>query len=287
MRRHQHRLQSAAPYRAKAFRALRAGIMWWELSVRQPVVIADRLAELARGANLDVHTDRLVFPDTTVLFVHAPASALATFAVRVPGALTEIRRATGTIGTFLERGETRLGQHEWMAELASRVTPPASDAPAVCALDTGVSAAHPLIAPGLAGAWAYDAAWGTDDHHPDGGHGTPLTGLVLYGDLEPLLNTKQPALLTHVAESMKLLPPHGFPATEPPSYGVVTQGAVALVEVARPDVHRSFCIATTATDFPPDRPSTWSGALDQVAAYLHRSVRSVWFLRPPATSPAG
>jgi Subtilase family len=46
----------------------------------------------------------------------------------------------------------------------------------------------------------------------------------------------------------------------------VTQGAVALVEIARPGVRRSFCIATTATDFPPDRPSTWSGALDQVAA---------------------
>jgi hypothetical protein len=65
---------------------------------------------------------------------------------------------------------------------------------------------------------------------------------------------------------MKLLPPNGFPPTKPPSYGVVTQGAVALVEIARPDVRRSFCIATTATDFPPDRPSTWSGALDQVAA---------------------
>ncbi|ACI93531.1 Y4BN [Afipia carboxidovorans OM5] len=241
-------------------------IVWWELWVRQPIVIADRLAELARAANLDVHTDRLVFPDTTVLFVHASAGALAAFAARVPGALTEIRRATGTIEPFLRRGATGLGQHDWVAELAGRVTPPAGNAPAVCALDTGVSAAHPLIAPGLAGAWAYDTAWLTDDHHPDGGHGTPLAGLVLYGDLEPLMNDAQPVTLTHAAESMKLLPPNGFPPTKPPSYGVVTQGAVALVEIARPDVRRSFCIAATATDFPPDRPSTWSGALDQVAA---------------------
>ncbi len=241
-------------------------IVWWELWVRQPAAIADRLAELARGADLDVHADRLVFPDTTVLFVHAAAAALTAFAARVPGALTEIRKATGTIEPFLERGETGLGQHDWAAELAGRVTPPAADAPAVCALDTGVSAAHPLIAPGLAGAWAYDDAWGADDHHPDGGHGTPLAGLVLYGDLEPLMNGNQPVALTHVAESMKLLPPHGFPPTRPPSYGVVTQGAVALVEAGRPNVPRSFCLAATATDFPPGRPSTWSGALDQVAA---------------------
>lgn len=241
-------------------------IVWWELWVRQPTAIADRLAELARGADLDVHADRLVFPDTTVVFIHAAAEALAAFAARVPGALTEIRKATGTIEPFLERGEAGLGQHDWVAELAGRVTPPAADAPAVCALDTGVSAAHPLIAPGLVGAWAYDDAWGADDHHPDGGHGTPLAGLVLYGDLEPLMNGNQPVALTHVAESMKLLPPDGFPPTTPPSYGVVTQGAIALVEAGRPNVPRSFCLASTATDFPPDRPSTWSGALDQVAA---------------------
>lgn len=241
-------------------------IVWWELWVRQPVAISDRLTELARGANLDVHADRLVFPDTTVLFVHAAADALAAFAAKVPGALTEIRKATGTIEPFLDRGDTGLGQHDWVAELAGRVTPPAGDAPAVCVLDTGVSAAHPLIASGLAGAWAYDAAWGADDHHPAGGHGTPLAGLVLHGDLEPLMNGSQPVALTHAAESMKLLPPHGFPPTKPPSYGVVTQGAVALVEATRPNVPRSFCLAATATDFPPSRPSTWSGALDQVAA---------------------
>ncbi len=241
-------------------------IMWWELWVRQPVVLADRLAALARSTNLDVHADRLIFPDTTVLFVHASASAVAAFAGRSPGAITEIRRATGTIEPFLERGENRLGQHDWVVELAARVTPPAQDASAVCALDTGVNAGHPLITPGLRGVWAYDADWGPDDHHPDGGHGTALAGLVLYGDLEPLMNDTRPVALTHVVESMKLLPPNGFPPTKPPSYGVVTQGAVASVETERPDVRRSFCIATTATDFPSGRPSSWSGALDQIAA---------------------
>ena len=76
----------------------------------------------------------------------------------------------------------------------------------------------------------------------------------------------QPVELTHGAESMKLLPPHGFPATRPPSYGVVTQGTVAFVEAEQPDRLRSFCLATSATDFPPRRPSSWSGALDQIAA---------------------
>lgn len=238
-------------------------LLWWELWVRQPIALADRVAAAAQNAEIDVHADRLLFPDTTVLFLHATAGNVAAFAGRIPGAVMEIRRATGTIETFLEGG-AGVEQHDWVQELVERITPPPQDAPVVCTLDTGVAAAHPLIAPALRGAWAYDAAWGSDDHHPEGGHGTPLSGLVLYGDLEPLMSGAQAVQLTHGVESMKLLPPHGFPPTKPPSYGVVTQGAVSSVEIERPDALRSYCIATSATDFPPSRPSTWSGALDQI-----------------------
>ncbi|RQU31305.1 peptidase [Burkholderia cenocepacia] len=241
-------------------------IAWWEIWVRQSVTMANRLISAARNAHIDVHDDRLVFPDTTVLFFHTSAAALSAFATRVPGAITEIRRAVGTIEPFLAREATGIGQHDWTENLAKRVSAPRQDSPVVCTLDTGIAAAHPLIAPGLRGAWAYDAAWGIDDHHPGGGHGTPLAGLVLYGDLDPLMNDARPVILTHGTESMKLLPPRGFPPTKPPSYGVVSQGAVSAVEAERPNVLRSFCIATSATDFPPNRPSTWSGAIDQIAS---------------------
>jgi hypothetical protein len=241
-------------------------IVWWELWVQGETSRSDSVAVLARAANLDVHADRLLFPNMTVVFVHAAAGTLAAFAGRMPGAVAEIRRATGTIEPFLDRGAGGLGQHDWVAELAERVAPAPDQAPVVCALDTGVAAQHPLVAPGLKGAWAYDEAWGTHDHAPNGGHGTAVAGLVLYGDLEPHMNGAQPVALTHGVESMKLLPPNGFPATKPPSYGVVTQGAVAQVEIVRPGVRRAFCLATSATDFPPSRPSSWSGALDQVAA---------------------
>lgn len=80
------------------------------------------------------------------------------------------------------------------------------------------------------------------------------------------MNDGRAVHLTHGVESMKFLPPHGFPNTKPPSYGVVTQGAVGSVEVERPDALRSFCLANSSTDFPPSRPSTWSGALDQIAS---------------------
>ncbi|MGN2251808.1 S8 family serine peptidase [Frateuria sp. GZRe12] len=241
-------------------------IAWWELWLPGGHDRAARMGTLARDANLDVHSDQLVFPETTVVFIHASAGNIAAFAERLPGAVTEIRPATGSIEPFLDHSTEGTEPADWIAELARRVVPPPHDAPVVCALDTGVAGAHPLVQPGLRGAWAYDAAWGTDDHDPDGGHGTAIAGLALYGDLEPHMNTTGPVVLSHGVESMKLLPPHGFPATKPPSYGVVTQGAVALVEAEQPGARRSFCLATSATDFSPARPSSWSGALDQIAA---------------------
>jgi hypothetical protein len=242
------------------------GVVWWELWIRGGRERAQRVAAVANGANLDVNADRLLFPDTTVVFVHASAGALTAFAQRVPGAIAEIRVSTGSIAPFLERGEGRVGPHDWVDELIGRVVPANEDANVVCALDTGVAAEHPLLKPGLKGAWSYDEEWRTDDHAPDGGHGTAIAGLILYGDLELHMGGAQPVALTHGVESMKLLPPRGFPPTKPPSYGVVTQGCVGLVETERPDVLRSFCLATSTTDFPPSRPSSWSGALDQIAS---------------------
>ncbi len=241
-------------------------IVWWELWVRQPTVQIDQIVAAARTAQIDVHEDRLLFPDTAVLFLHAAAATIAAFATSLPGAITDIRQATGTIETFLTQGRSAIGPQQWMHDLADRVVPATDGAPVVCLLDTGVSARHPLIAPALRGAWSYDEAWGVDDHGLHGGHGTPLAGLVLYGDLEPLMNDSRYVFLTHDAESMKLLPPRGFPPTKPPSYGVVTQGAVSAVEIERPGAKRIFCIACSTEDLPPDRPSTWSGALDQIAS---------------------
>lgn len=241
-------------------------MLWWELWVRHDGRIAEGVATAARLAELDVHEDRLLFPDTTVLFVHASAEGIAGFVGRIPGAVAEIRKATGTIEPFLDRGAKGVRPQDWTADLAKRIVPPPQDANSVCALDTGIAAQHPLIAPGLHGAWAYDAAWGADDHHPQGGHGTPLAGVALYGDLEPLMNDARQVQLTHAVESMKLLPPRGFPKTMPPSYGVVTEGAVALVEAERPNVRRAYCLANSACDFPPERPSSWSGALDQITS---------------------
>ena len=93
-----------------------------------------------------------------------------------------------------------------------------------------------------------------------------MAGLALLGDLEPLMAGQGDVVLTHWVESIKFLPPPGFAPNEPTLYGVVTQGAVARVEVEFPEQVRTYCIATSAPDFSPARPSSWSGAIDQLSA---------------------
>lgn len=244
---------------------------WWELWVREPAeqkpgARTNAVIAGAGASGLDVHNERLSFPDAEVVFVHGSAGQVVSFLGRIPGAIWEARKAEGTIEPFLEVGGTGLVQQDWVADLAGRIEAPPQEAPSVCVLDSGVAAAHPLLAPGMGGAWSIDAAWGTDDHHHHGGHGTPMAGMVLHGDLFWRMNDDQQVQLTHHVESVKFLPPNGFPANRPSAYGIVTQSAVATAEIERPNVPRSFCVASSTSLFSPDAPSSWSGALDQISA---------------------
>ncbi|RZI99451.1 MAG: S8 family peptidase [Brevundimonas sp.] len=239
-------------------------VVWWELWIRDGK--ADAVLARARALGFDVHRDVLLFPDVQVAFVHGIAGAVFDFASRTPGAIAEIRRSIGTIEPFLDVRDSVVGQHEFVEDLGARVLVASADAPAVCLLDTGVAGQHPLIAPGLAYAAAVDADWLTDDHAPHGGHGTGLASLVLYDDLEFRMNDQAMVQLTHVVESVKLVPPAGFQATEVHSYGAITQSAMSLIEADRPGIRRVFGLAVSTAENPPERPSSWSGAIDQAAA---------------------
>ena len=239
---------------------------WWELWLRRPDAIVNAVAAAAQSMNLDVHGDRLVFPDTVVLFVHAAPSAILQLANRLHGTIGEIRAAAPVVEPLLDTGDHGLGQHPLVEDYLARLTGPPDGAPSICILDSGVAGAHPLIAPALAGAWAVNDAWGPDDHVGYGGHGTGMAGLVIHGDMAGPLSDGRLVALSHHVESVKFLPPKNFPATEPPHYGVVTQSAVATVEVERAGVTRGFCIATSTEDLDPDAPSSWSGAIDQIAS---------------------
>lgn len=158
-------------------------------------------------------------------------------------------------------------QDDLINDLAGRISWPGADVPAVCILDTGANRAHPLIEPALFAVdmQTLDERWGVDDSHP-GGHGTGMAGLALLGDLTtPMADLVEP-VLSHRLETVKILPPAGWPGHDPVNYGAVTSSAVSLAEGRAPARNRIICCAVTNEDRPGDEPSRWSAALDQMAS---------------------
>ncbi|WP_316187960.1 MULTISPECIES: S8 family peptidase [unclassified Bradyrhizobium] len=232
----------------------------WELWLRREARI-DHLARLrgyAEHFNLTVGEQVLNFVDRTVVLVRGTAIDLAR-SVEILGMIAELRLPKVTATFFTEM--TSVEQRQWIDDL----TAPAAGAPYVCLLDTGVNRAHALLAPLIdeTDLHTYKPAWNVDDRY---GHGTEMAGLASFGDLTDVLAAQGPVVCTHRIESVKIFnedDPH-----EPELYGAVTEESAARVEVTA-DRNRVFCMSVTSTDGRDrGRPSSWSAAVDALAAGL-------------------
>lgn len=210
---------------------------------------------------VELGTDQLNFPEDTVIIAHASQNQLA-LAVRKLGGVRALAAPASSADFYdsLEVAE----QADWVNEMRARTTYlDHADIGYVTLLDTGVSRAHPLIAPVLLAAdrHAAEPAWGLEDIK---GHGTQMAGLALFGDLATPLQSAHSIVIAHRLESVKLLPDAG----QNPHHllGAVTRQAINAVEIA--ERRRTFTMAvTTDEDTPHDgAPTSWSTEMDQLAA---------------------
>ncbi len=238
--------------------------VWWEIwCVQQAEAQLDAMVKRMGGRSAE-RDRRLYFPETVIVPVLASQQAIEDI-LFARFAITEIRRASDTPVVFLEADRDE--QLEWVDNLAQRVRWPNIDVPAVCLLDTGVNRAHHLIEPALAerDMETVKGVWGLADDTTHG-HGTQMSGVALYGDLMPLLESNEELILKHRLESVKILPPPGFPPTEERFYGPVTQEAIALPEIRQAGRLRVYCMAVSNKLESGDQTSGWSGAIDQAAS---------------------
>jgi hypothetical protein len=239
-----------------------AGVLtWWECWC-WPDRVQNLDAKAAAAAVL-VGEGRLRFAERVVVFLYTDRTMLGRI-VASCDAVAELRLGRDD-AAFFSSGEGRDDAEDWVADAAARIEiGPNRDAVAVCLLDTGINRAHPLLAPAFAAddLHSVNPAWGVDDHH---GHGSEMSGLALYGDLTTTLPSANPIILNYTGEGVKLLPPAGFPLTEPQSYGLVTQQAILRAEIARPDRERVYCMAVTQPDVYGPKATSWSATLDASA----------------------
>lgn len=184
----------------------------------------------------------IVFPERIILLAETSLKQLT----QVEGLfdiLAEIRLARIPNSEFLELPPR--DQADFFEELLSRTIAPSTTAPAVCHLDTGVQAGHPLLQIAIDTQHVLQVLPHQTGADVDG-HGTEMAGLALYGCLNEVLNTVNPVKLGHRIESVKIFSMQR--ANEPDLYGEITSQAVSKIEIAAARNQRVFCLTVTSAD---------------------------------------
>lgn len=249
-------------------------LTWWEVWLRRTDGNErQRFTEYAQRHSLKTSEHFLGFGERTVVLLQATAAQLATTLASIDD-IAELRRPHEVANFLPELSASE--QQEWVHDIQDRVEVAPDGAPAVCILDRGVQASHPLLDDSLSDGDLYsaDPNWRKEVAiHP---HGTEMAGLALYGDLQGVVTGGGRSRLSHRLESVKILPDRG--ANDPDVYGAVTARAVDQPEISAAERSRVFMLAITAPGAPDGaanaahrprqesgRPTAWSATIDALA----------------------
>ena len=244
--------------------------MWWEVWLRggastsfgETQKTSVRFREVARRFGIDVAESYLQFPERTIVLGLATTGQLESV-LRNSDVIAELRLARDTPAFFTELSP--IEEQEWVRDLSQRVTPGKTDV-SVCVLDSGMTRLHPLIQPFLAPADMHSYKpndWGVNDSIYWKGHGTAVGGMSLYGDLTPVLSGNSTVKIDYCLESVRILPLAGH--NNPELYGLITEDAVARVEIENPNRRRVFNLAVTSnSEDNRGQPSSWSATIDRI-----------------------
>lgn len=229
----------------------------------------DGFKELAKKLKIETSDTHFEFKERTVLLIRATIRQLEQ-SLDLLNNIAELRKAKATADFFVElKGKE---QREWVADLLKRTvfTGETDKTSYICILDTGVNAAHPLIESTLSedDLHSINDAWGKADIV---GHGTEIAGLALYGDLTYVLESRNQIEIKHRLESSKIINAFEYIPDDAKRaldlYAEYTKQAVAQAEIPKPHRKRIFQMAVTTNDSQDKgKPSSWSAALDMLAA---------------------
>lgn len=204
----------------------------------------------------------IVFPERAVLLVNANREQLIELILQ-SDLLAEFRAGQELAGFWVN--ESRVEQQAWVDDLLQRIQIIESNVK-VCLLDTGVNNGHQLLQPLIDNnnTLTVDNAWGTNDHANGAGHGTLMAGVAGYGKMEQVLTSANAVPLTHKLCSVKILPNQGQNSRE--LWGDITSQGISIAEIQNPNIFLVYCLAVTSQeDTDRGRPSSWSGAVDNLA----------------------
>lgn len=215
-----------------------------------------------QSIGIEYKNNSIIFPERAVLLVNANRGQLIELMLQ-SDLLAEFRAGQEPAGFWVN--ESRIEQQAWVDDLLQRIQIVDSNVK-VCLLDTGVNNGHQLLQPLIDNnnTLTVDNAWGTNDHANGAGHGTLMAGVAGYGQMEQVLTSANAVPLTHKLCSVKILPNQVQNRRE--LWGDITSQGISLAEIKNPNVVLVYCMAVTSQeDTDRGRPSSWSGALDNLA----------------------
>lgn len=206
----------------------------------------------------------IIFPERAVLLVNANRTQLIELMLQ-SDLLAEFRAGQEPAGFWVN--ESNVEQQNWVNDLLGRIELVDSNVK-ICLLDSGINNGHQLLQPLIddANTLTVDNVWGTDDHESGAGHGTLMAGVAAYGKMEQVLVSQNQVPLTHRLCSVKILPRPHQNGTPKELWGDITAQGIARAEIQNPNIVLVYCMSVTSTeDVNVGRPSSWSGAVDNLA----------------------
>lgn len=241
--------------------------VWWEVWLRREDTQNDAhedhdVMNMLTDSVIFVAERRLLFPEHIVRLVKCTARELST-TILYTDKLAELRKPKEAADFFT--GLNSDDANDWIEDLKNRtINRTTDDSVIICIMDTGVNRGHPLLQDFLpeGNMDSVNPEWGnadTDRH----GHGTPMAGTALYGDLSDLLQDTSNIEIFHRLESIKLIHPNN--PHQPELYGAVTEEAVARAIILNSENKRILTMAVTAKDGrDKGKPSSWSSSVDKI-----------------------
>lgn len=242
--------------------------VWWEVWLRRDNTQGDvredeDVISMFADNIIVVAERRLLFPEHIVRMIRCTARELST-TLLYTDKLAELRKPKEAADFFT--GLNNDDANDWVEDLKNRTLNRTSDdSIIICLLDTGVNRGHTLLQDFIpeGNLDSVNSEWGNADTHSHG-HGTPMAGIALYGDLTDLLQDTSNIEIFHRLESIKLIHPNN--PHQPELYGAVTEEAISRAIILNPTNKRVLAMAVTATDGrDKGKPSSWSSSIDKIA----------------------
>ncbi|EGF7951241.1 S8 family peptidase, partial [Salmonella enterica subsp. enterica serovar Schwarzengrund] len=230
--------------------------LWLDSSDIELEILLNKFEQLCGQLGITVKQGTLSFKDRVVKIVCASMHQLMLLQ-QMTEIISEVRPSKAVSVDFLDLKPAEAFQ--WVNGMTYRKL---NTLIPICILDTGINSQHPLLNTFVNqnALVVAEPQWANSDLK---GHGTGIAGLALFGDLKFAIQSKE-LPISGVIESAKILPDTGV--NEPQLYGAITTDAIYNIEAKQPSERRIFTMAVSSPNTLRGMPTSWSAAIDRLAA---------------------